>query len=61
MVAHAAVLMQDFTVCQQANTSQLVAPTDTYDGQTSMKDALVILLALFEKVYASTQTKWLKE
>ena len=43
-MAHAAVLMKDFTVCQQANTSQFVAPIDTYDGQTSMKGALVIPL-----------------
>ena len=27
---------------------QVVAPIDTYDGQTSMKDALVISLALSE-------------
>ena len=33
ILAHAAVLMKDFTVCQQANTSQFVAPIDTHDGQ----------------------------
>ena len=40
ILAHAAILMKDFTVCQQANTSQYVAPIYTIDY--SVKGALVI-------------------